>query len=156
MIEQGAVVIALEEDLAWVETGRERACGACSANKACGAGLFSKALRIKSPRLRVVNRLRAKVGDEVVIGIDEQALLRASFAAYFMPLVFLLVFALAGEFLGRPLGFSDGWSALAGLLGLMLGFAWLRRHSHRLRRDPRYQPVVLRVFASGRTKAACR
>ena len=154
MIEQIATVVAVEGDAAWVETRRHGACGACAMNKGCGAGLFARAFGFDSPKLKVTPADDIEVGDRVVIGIDEQALVRGSFAAYMMPILFMLGFAMAGE------GITSAWSAkvqvdlvgiLSGLLGLSLGLMWLRRHGRRIRRDRRYQPLILHkagAFAS--------
>ena len=92
MIEQIATVVAVKGDSAWVETQRQSACGACSMNKGCGAGLFAKAFGFDSPQLKVTHIQGVEVGDHVVVGIDEQALVRGSFAAYMMPILFTFLF----------------------------------------------------------------
>jgi positive regulator of sigma E activity len=40
-------------------------------------------------------------------------------------------------------------SVVFGLVGLAIGFLWLRGFSARIRRDPRFQPVALRRIAGG-------
>lgn len=150
MIEQDATVVALEDGAAWVETRRQGACGACAMNKGCGAGLLAQAFRFATPRLRVMAGRDMVVGDRVVIGIDERALVRGSFAAYMMPILFMLGFALVGE------SVSSGWFAAegelltlsAGMGGLLAGLLWLKRYTWRIRNDRRYQPVILRKIGS--------
>jgi len=154
MIEQIATVVAVEGGAAWVETERQGACGACAMNKGCGAGLFARAFGFDSPKLKVTPADDVEVGDRVVIGIDERALVRGSFAAYMMPILFMLGFAMVGE------GMTSAWPAtaqtdlvslLSGSLGLILGLMWLKRHSRHILRDRRYQPLILQragAFAS--------
>jgi sigma-E factor negative regulatory protein RseC len=150
MIEQIATVVAVEGDSAWVETQRHGACGACAMNKGCGAGLFAKAFGFNSPKLQVTHTRDVEVGDRVVIGIDERALVRGSFAAYMMPILFMLGFAMLGETV------MSGWLAevepdfaalLSGMAGLAVGLMWLKHHSRRIRHDRRYQALILQKAA---------
>ena len=114
-------------------------------NKGCGAGLFAKAFGFASPKLRVVATQGVAVGDQVMIGIDERALVRGSFAAYMVPILFMLGFAILSE------SIITGWFAveselptlLSGITGLSVGLLWLRHYTRRIRNDGRYQPVIL-------------
>ena len=157
MIEQIATVVELEGDTAWVETQRHSACGACAMNKGCGAGLFAKAFRFSSPRLKVQHTQAIEVGDRVVIGVDEQALVRGSFAAYIMPILFMLGFAMLGETLLAdvlaPVA-PDIVGLLSGMVGLAAGLLWLKRHSQSIGNDRRYQPLILQK-AADHVSAAC-
>lgn len=157
MIEQIATVVELEGDAAWVETQRHSACGACAMNKGCGAGLFAKAFRFSSPRLKVQHTQDIEVGDRVVIGVDEQALVRGSFAAYIMPILFMLGFAMLGEALFADVLTSvapDVIGLLSGMAGLAAGLMWLKRHSRNIGDDRRYQPLILQK-AADHISAAC-
>jgi sigma-E factor negative regulatory protein RseC len=154
MIEQIATVTAIEGDSAWVETQRQSACGACAMNKGCGAGLLAKALGFKTPRLKVTHSHDIEVGDSVVIGIDEQALVRGSFVTYMMPILIMLSLSMLGE------GITSSWKArldsdfvgiATGILGLMLGIMWLKRYSARIIHDRRYQPSVIKKISVGVT-----
>jgi len=158
MIEQIATVVAVKGDSAWVETQRQSACGACSMNKGCGAGLFAKAFGFDSPQLKVTHIQGVEVGDHVVVGIDEQALVRGSFAAYMMPILFMLGFALLGEtlFSAWLAVESDFASVLSGMLGLVVGLMWLKRHSRHIDRDRRYQPLILQKAADYASSACLK
>lgn len=140
MIEQSATVVAVDGDTVWVETQRTSACGACAKNRGCGAGTFAKAFGFASPRLRVTAGGGAQVGERVVIGIDERALVRGSFAAYVAPILFMMGFALAGETVFPG---SDPLTLICGAAGLGAGLLWLRRYSRRVAGDGRFQPVIL-------------
>lgn len=145
MIEQVATVVALEGDAAWVETHRQSACGACAMNKGCGAGLFAKAFGFDSPQLKVTRAQGVDIGDRVVVGIDERALVRGSFAAYMMPILFMMGFAMLGQaVLSTWLEWNTDLAAiLTGTAGLAVGLLWLKRHNRRIRHDRRYQPLIL-------------
>lgn len=146
MIEEGARVVAVEGDIAWVETRRQTACGSCAANKGCGTTVLAKVVGAKYSRLRVLNTLSARTGDEVVIGIEENALLRGSVIMYVLPILLMMVGAALGERLNEQLQLAtpDVASIAAGLAGLLAGFAWISRFAGKIGRDGRYQPVMLR------------
>ncbi|MGA7801176.1 MAG: SoxR reducing system RseC family protein [Gammaproteobacteria bacterium] len=146
MIEESARVVALDGEFAWVETERKSACGSCAANKGCGTAALAKVLGQRRTRVRALNRPGAAVGDEVLIGLDERALVRGSLAVYAVPLLALLAGALFGQYMAVQLGLADveGTTVLAGLAGLGVGLLWLRGFGRRIQRDGRYQPVILR------------
>jgi sigma-E factor negative regulatory protein RseC len=147
VIEETGQIVDVEGAFAWVESGRSSSCGSCAANKGCGTGAIAKVLGQRRVRLRVLNRIEARVGDLVVIGVSESGLLRGSLAVYAAPLTGLFAGALAGYVLTSQ--FYPEWpadpAAIAGALaGFVAGLAWLRGFSHRTAMNPAYQPVVLR------------
>jgi len=149
MIEQTARVIEVEHGYAWVETERKTSCGACTRQKGCGASLFDTLLGARRARVRALNTLSAEAGDEVVIGVAEQAVLRGSLAVYAVPLLAMLLFALGAEWLAG--GVTPGgelYTIGAAVAGFIAGQFWLRRHNARIAEDPRYQPVVLRHLST--------
>jgi sigma-E factor negative regulatory protein RseC len=142
MIEETGVVVAVAGDLAEVETRRQGACGSCSANGACGTSLLARWLGRKPLLLRALNRAGAAPGDTVVVGVPEDGLMRASLAAYLVPLLGLMAGAVASQGI-FPAG-GEGASTLGGLGGLALGLAWFRRFGRAHTQDPRYRAVILR------------
>ena len=140
MIEERATIIALENDFAWVEGERQSSCGSCAASKGCGTATLQKVMGNKRTRLKAINQAGAQIGDKVVIGLQEQALLKGSLYAYILPLFMLL----AGALLFELVFVSEGMTILGGLGGLMLGFVILQRVSRRVANDASFQAVVLR------------
>lgn len=139
MIEETGKVVAVEEGAVWVETIRVSSCQSCSARSGCGHSALSKLGR-KTVHLRASTRQPYAIGDEVVIGVPESVVVTSSVLAYLMPLVVALVFSLTADAWHA----SDGMTAVAGMLGLALGFVGLRWHFRRSQHDERYQPQVLR------------
>jgi sigma-E factor negative regulatory protein RseC len=142
MIEETGVVVGVTGDLAEVETKRQGACGSCSASGSCGTSLLARYLGRRPLLLRATNGVGAVPGDTVVVGVPEGGLLRASLAAYLVPLLGLMGGGLAGD--GLLPGGGEAASALGGLAGLALGLAWLGRFGRSHGEDPHYRPVVLR------------
>ncbi|MEW6354201.1 MAG: SoxR reducing system RseC family protein [Pseudomonadota bacterium] len=152
MMEENARVVAVDGDAVWVETQRNTTCGACSLNKGCGTAVLAKFLGTRRTRIKALNTLAVQAGDDVVIGLRENALLQGSLAVYAVPLLAMLIFALFGEALNAHWEFTqtEAPNILFGLGGLAVGFFWLRRYALKVAKDARYQPVVLRHAGSGR------
>lgn len=146
MIEETGEIVACEGDYALVETQRKSACGSCSVNKGCGTGALSKMYGGKFSRVKALNPISAGVGEMVVLGLAEEALVRGSLMMYGLPLVGLIFGAMLGVGLSESLAMesADGLTALLGIAGLGLGFYIVRLFNQRVARDERYQPVVLR------------
>lgn len=138
MIETPARVTRIEGPSAWVVSEAPSSCGAC-AGKGCGSSIFNRLWHPDTPEYQVVNPVGAMPGEAVVVGLPEGALLKASGAAYLVPLLALLLGAGLGQLLGRPAGGEPGAIA-GGLTGLLLAGIWLKRRRH----DPTGDPVILR------------
>ena len=150
MIEETAQVARVDGEHAWLETQRQGTCGSCSARNGCGVSLIERYATARMGQIRAVNRVGAQVGDRVIVGIDEGALLKGSAAVYLSPLAGLFGGAAAGEALApfNELLSAEAASILLGLLGLAAGLLYLYRYSRRHRWDPRFQPVILRTAAA--------
>jgi sigma-E factor negative regulatory protein RseC len=152
MIEERALVVSLMDDAIWVETQRRSACGQCAVSKSCGTATLGKVLGTRRSRVRALNPegTSVRVGDEVVIGIAERALVRGSLAIYIVPLLSLFLFGMLGQALAQQMAMSspDLFAVGFGLLGLVLGFGWVRWFSCFIRDNPLYQPVLLRRILS--------
>jgi len=151
MIEEQALVTQVNNNGIWVETQRKSACGQCSANKGCGTSVLQNVLGNKRSRLRVLSDIPVKTGDEVIIGLQEGAFLKGSFAVYLLPLVLMFVFGVLGETLSGQLLLtnSDVASILFATIGVIIGGFWLRRYNRAIQFDKRYQPVILRQVGAG-------
>lgn len=149
MIEENAVVIAAEAGIIEVEIHRRTSCNACSARSGCGVSLLDRVLGRRPQRLVLANQLDAGVGDEVVIGIPEGALLKAAVAAYMLPLLGLLSGGIMGDLLIDETSIGEALPLLTGLTGLGAGLLGTRLYSRRLATDPRWRAVLLRRVTGG-------
>jgi sigma-E factor negative regulatory protein RseC len=146
MLEETAQVVHVEGNQFWVETERRSTCSSCSAQAGCGTAVLSRVLGTRRNRVRVLSDLPLRVGDRVVIGVHEQALVRGSLAVYAVPIVLMLLGALVGELGARQFLWqsAEAASTLLGIAGLAGGLWWLRRFTRRIQSDENYQPLVLR------------
>ena len=118
MIEEQGQVVEVQGEFAWIEGERTSTCGSCAVRKGCGTSAIATVLGQRRVRLRVLNRINARVGDNVVIGIAESGLLRGSLAVYAAPLLGLFAGALAGQLLGNTLSaMPSDLLAIAGAIG---------------------------------------
>ena len=121
MIEQNATVVAVADGSALVEVPRQSSCSSCGHGSSCGTSVVAKLFGGgNATRLRVVDRIGVAAGDRVVIGIRNQVLVRASLAAYMLPLLALI--GASGAAVAAGLG--DTGSAAVGFTGLIAGL-WL-------------------------------
>lgn len=134
MLEQHAIVLKTEGDLAWVEARESGTCGSCGSG-GCSTRRLADLFGRRERAFPVENKLRAEAGERVVIGIPPGALWKSAFRLYGLPLLLILAGALIGQHLSGDIG------ALAGAgSGLVLAALAQRFHSLTLA----LQPVMLR------------
>jgi sigma-E factor negative regulatory protein RseC len=108
--------------------------------------VIGKVVGNKRNRVRVLNRIGADIGQEVVVGLHEGAMVRGSLAMYFAPLAGLFGGAAFGALVSDwlSIAYSDGLQILAAVIGLLGGLWWLKGFTRNISNDERYQAVVLR------------
>lgn len=140
MIEERGRVLSVESGAVWVETIRHSACGSCQARVGCGQSLLQ---RLGGSRrlgmIRALNDSACAVGDEVLIGIPETAVLQGSALVYVLPLLGLFMCAL----LAQAFGWGEPAVIVAGFAGMGIGFAVVRWRTARLGVDPAFVPRVI-------------
>ena len=146
MIEEKAIIISTEGQFAWVETQRKSTCQSCSVNKGCGTATISKVVGNKRNMVKVLNPIEAQAGEQVVVGLQEDALVRGSLLLYALPLLLMFVVAFIGQSLALNLGVteSETLTIVFALAGLAVGFYLVKRFTDRISEDERYQAVILR------------
>lgn len=146
MIEEQGTIVCIEDDIAWVEPVARSACGGCAARSSCGSGVLAGAFRRRTAPIRVNNRIAARTGDRVVIGIGEMALIKSALLLYLLPLLGMMAAGLWGQWLGTLLQVEHLQVLIAttGLAGLA-GSLWLvHRHTVATSGALRSQPIMLR------------
>lgn len=143
MIEESGRVVAVDGDEVWVETRQQSGCGSCAAKSTCGNGMIAKFAAGKPNHIRLVTEREVKVGDQVVLGIPENTLVKSAMLAYGLPLLLFIFVA----------GLADGWGNLSepaviafGLAGLLAGFMLVRIISSGRRGNNAFQPVILEIL----------
>lgn len=147
MLEERGIVIEVKDKFAIVQTQRVSSCGQCAANQNCGTASLATVLGQKTTQVKVLNYKGAKVGDKVVIGLEEQVLLKSSLALYLIPLVGLFVAAIGYDMLAALAQLPDYeiFTVLAGLLGLLSGLRWVKRVTIKMSEDTRFQPMIVKA-----------
>ena len=151
MIEETANVVRAEQDDVWVEVQRQSACGQCAANKGCGTAVLQQVMGNKRTQVRVLSDIPVNVGDAVIVGMEEAAFLKGSFAIYLVPLILMFIFGVLGETLAQQLAISaaNATSIVFAGVGFAVGFFWLRWFNRNISRNKNYQPVILSVLRHG-------
>lgn len=146
MIEETAYVVALDDEHVWVEASSQSSCSHCSAQQGCGTASLQKWFKRKPNRLKIPNTQPLRMGDQVVIGIPENALVMGSFLVYVLPLLALIAGALAGVMLSRvfDIHWQEALSIVMGVAAFIGCYRWLSGNLHNIEQLSRYQPVILR------------
>ena len=166
MIEEQAQVIEIKGNLLLLQAQTQSACGSCSVSKGCGTSLLAKVVGRKFTHFQAENNINAKVGDTVVVGIAEDALLKGSLMMYILPVLCMLVFALLADYFltappswllapqrdhGSPsmeitavIQYRDLMIAASSIMGLVFGSLMSKWYFDRQSSVKRFAPVVLR------------
>jgi len=156
MIEERAVILSLEkviqipsndsqpDSVATLEIERKTACGLCGQTRGCGNSIWGKLFGHQTTAFRAQNRINAKVGQSVIVGINEKALLKSALLLYILPLATLFFGAILASYLWQ----SDGKTMLGAAVGLLLGLLWVKGHTISSRYYNLQQPVILRLADS--------
>lgn len=145
MIEEQAEVIEIIDSQLILQAQTQSACGSCAASKGCGTSVLAKVIGRKFTRFQAANDIGAEVGDTVVVGISEDALLRGSIIMYIIPIFSMLVFALlANAVLAIDVTYRDLSLAASGIIGLGAGSLVSKWCFQQEGSRQRFSPVVLR------------
>lgn len=175
MIEEQAQVIEINGNRLLLQAQTQSACGSCSVSKGCGTSLLAKVVGRKFTHFQAENNINAKVGDTVVVGIAEDALLTGSLMMYLVPVLCMLVSALLADYFlvappswllapqrdhgGPPMEitvaiqYRDLMIAACSIMGLVFGSLMSKWYFDRQSSVKRFAPVVLRkiICLHGRT-----
>ncbi len=142
MLEERGVVTSVDEQFITVKTQRNNSCGGCSANKSCGTGSLANILGKKHTEIKVTFSNNVKVGDTVIIGLNEKYLVKSAMILYLLPI--FTMFIMAGSY--KYLSFTMDWqqselfTALFGIAGLLFGLVIVRLITVKMSKN--YQPII--------------
>ncbi len=152
LIEGFARVVAVDDGRAWLEPEETTSCGTCHSAGLCSIGKNGgNAGRLAAKRFPLPGELGLRVGERVVVGISEGALLRGAATAYLLPLVILL----AGGILGQELYGTDSMAATGAVGGLVLGLGLARVVANQLSARGVLTPRFLHRAYAPASEAVC-
>ena len=146
MIEEQATVVGCEGEYVWVQSQRKSSCASCSVKGGCGTRVLAKVLGTKVSQIKCLNSKQLRIGDQVIIGIDENALLSGSFLVYLLPLLLMLVFGgLAVAFSQLFItGLRDLFAIAGSAAGLITGLVYAKKITQDKKYASQYQPVIIK------------
>lgn len=148
MLEERGIVVEVNEKFAFVQSLRHtNSCTQCFINKNCSTASLTAVLGQKYTKVKVINQLAAKVGDKVIIGLEEQVLLKSSLALYLFPLLGMFIAAIGFELIASAARWPNYEinTVLAGLLGLFTTIKLVRIRVSKMSEDTRYQPMIVKI-----------
>lgn len=138
-----ARVVSIDGDRVWLEPETVSGCGGCSSAMICGTK-SGNSRRMIAKRFAIPNEHGLRVGERVVVGVEDGTLVRAAATAYALPLLLLF----AGGLTAKWSGGGDGPAALAAVSGLVLGFIVAHLWARRLGRQGGLTPRFVRRAAA--------
>lgn len=143
MLKEKAIVVAYENGIAKVQCHSKSACGSCRVKDACGTSALSELAGSQGKhQFDIPTITPLKIGQQVEIGLPENALISATLLLYCLPLVVLLI----TTFVSQSLFSYELIRALFILGCTALTFFLLRKKVRQLQQKATYQPVLLRVL----------
>lgn len=142
MLEERVIVVRVEAAQAWVTALGPDQCRRCRDGGGCGGGFFARIVRRRRSEIAADHSLRdLRVGEQVVVGFAEDALLKASLVVYLLPLAGLFV---AGGFAHRVMQAGDLLVAGFAVCGLLAGLGGARAVADRLQHQADFRLRILR------------
>ncbi|MCW8355974.1 MAG: SoxR reducing system RseC family protein [Marinomonas sp.] len=141
MIEETGKVLSIEDGFADVETIRTSSCTSCRARHGCGHHAIAQVSSANRMRMKAIDSLNVKVGQNVVVGIPEDTLLQASIWMYLIPLLGLV----GGAIIPSIWGGESGIAVIFSIIGFAGGLWLARNKSQQEMNNLDYYPKILRI-----------
>lgn len=121
MIEIEVKVVRTIPGFAWVVRDTFPLCAACKDQAQCQSIAFTRLFCRKNAAFQVRDPFSVEIGERVTISIEEKNLLTGALKAYGMPLLLLIIGAIAGKSIGL-----EYTAVLGGVVGLGIAMLWLK------------------------------
>lgn len=125
MVEEQAVITKVVCGQVWIKSLQNGACGGCAQQASCGTATLGKLLPRRE--FAVECGLDVRVGDRVVVAIDDAHLISASLLLYGLPLLVMLV-VVGMMSLALPDNVVDFWLPEIALASLLITFWVIHRY----------------------------
>ena len=121
-------------------------CDGCSSHGACKALGGGKQMEVEA-----LNMAQAQPGDQVLLTLEGQSLMRLSFLVYLFPILALLLGAAIGQELAPALEINREWASF-GLAAIFFGlaFALVKLKDKKFTQTGQTIPKVARIIKEGR------
>lgn len=145
MIKETALVIAINANKVTVESAIKSACSGCQQVDNCGSGQVAKAFPQRKLTLTIETNLSVQLGDNVIIGLSEQDLLRSAWQVYFWPLLGLIFAAFIGQGLVEKQMLHEFFAIILSGVGGYFGFLLARYQQNKQDYCHSLRPTILEV-----------
>ncbi len=139
LVEHGTIV-EVSDDALLVEVIQSGTCGTCAMQRGCGQGVLARYLA-SSHHVRVAilksGHRTFSVGEQLELGIDEYAMVRAALLVYLVPVLCLVGGSLVGGLHSEPV------SIVLAIVGVLASGCCVRFFNRKKADDPAYSPVVV-------------
>jgi len=125
MIEEQAIVIKASKQSVTLEVVRSKPCGLCGQVRGCGNSIWGKIFSHQSGHIETRNNLNAKLGDIVILGIDETLMLKSSLMLYGVPLLLMFLGMVIANSFAKEM--TELYTLVGAVLGLSLGVVMIKR-----------------------------
>ncbi|CAK0771869.1 sigma-E factor negative regulatory protein RseC [uncultured Gammaproteobacteria bacterium] len=139
-VEGHARVVAIEHGVAWLEPEPDPGCGGCASAVMCGSKSGGQGQRLAARRFALNDAPPLRLGERVVVGIPQGALLRAATIAYGLPLLTML----AGGVTVQAMGGGDVAAMVGTGCGLAVGLVAARFGAGRMSAKGELSPRFIR------------
>lgn len=149
MMRSLATVVAVDPGVITVSCQQQTSCGHCASRDSCGTGIVSKAIPGRSHQVKIVTGTKVSVGEVVEIGLPEQSMLHSAVLVYVLPLLFLILGAVFGQWWFVDLaGSGELGVILTAVISAAIGLLLARRFAKRLEGNSAYKPDLIRVLGN--------
>ena len=125
MIEEEAIVIKASKENVILEVVRSKPCGLCGQVRGCGNSIWGKIFSHRTGHIETRNHLNAKLGDVVILGIDETLMLKSSLMLYGVPLMLMFLGMVMANIFAKET--TELYALLGAVIGLFLGVVLIKR-----------------------------
>lgn len=142
MQEYAEVVKVIDEHTVEVQVRRHTMCDKCGK---CGGGGGSHGRMVNDTRFEVANHVNARVGDRVLLEMEDKHFVGTVMLVYLVPLINVIIGYILGDWVNKSLHIweGEGFAILSGLTLMALTFLFVR-YIDRIKGDI-VQPKIKRV-----------
>ncbi len=155
MIEAIATVVKSQSGWVTIEAFSRSSCDHCQQSD-CGSSQTYKALPKRYHRLTLPYHESVSEGTQVIVALPEKGLLTASALMFALPLICILLGAIAGQWLNTLVMSPSEWIAIImSILGGFIGFHVSKRWHRKLHGAHWLEPTIIRQLLPIQSNSTC-